>query len=85
MGHGCFKYKSMPSKKPPTDATPKAGRLIDRILDTLDLEQLTSTIADKLGQKLLASVNTDNLVDALFDKYQEDFKGTLTRAILEKL
>ena len=83
----------MPSKKPTSDATPKpdiggpllSSRLIDKVMAKLDLDQLTSTLADQLGERLLATVSTDSLVNAVFDKYHEEFQHTFTQAILDRL
>ena len=83
----------MPSKKPTSDATPKpdigkpllSSRLIDKVMAKLDVDQLTSTLADQLGEKLLATVSTDSLVNVLFDKYHEEFQHTFTQAILDRL
>ena len=83
----------MPSRKPTSNAAPKpdggkpllSSRLIDKVMAKLDLDQLTSTLADQLGEKLLATVSTDSLVNVLFDKYHEEFQHTFTQAILERL
>ena len=70
----------------PNDANPTlTTRLIDRIMQKLDLDQLAASLADKLGERLLASVNTDTLVDTLLDIYHEEFQHTLTEAILNRL
>ena len=83
---------SMTSKKPSTaTAQPNAAnptlttRLIDRIMQKLDLDRLAASLADKLGERLLANVHTDTLVDTLLDRYPEEFQHTLTEAILDKL
>ena len=77
----------MPSKKPTSDAAQPsvASRLIDRIMDNLDIDGIASSLADQLGQKLLATVSTDSLVNVLFDKYHEEFHQTFTQALLDKL
>ena len=83
----------MPSKKPTSDASPKpngeaptlTNKLIHRIVQKLDLDQLGDTLTDKLSEKLLSNVNVDGLVDTLFLRCQEDFQDALTQAIIEKL
>ena len=82
----------MPPKKP-SDTTPKSdigksllnSKLIEKVMAKLDLDQLTSTLADQLGERLLATVSTDSLVNAVFDKYHEEFQHTFTQAILDRL
>ena len=82
----------MPNKKP-SDATPKPDggnptlttRLIDRIMQKMDLDQLAADLADRLGERLLATVSTDTLVNAIFEKYNEEFQQTFTQAILDRL
>ena len=82
---------NMPSKKPTAVGVPngeapmQTTRLIQRIVQNLDLDKLCETLAGKLSEKLLSNANTDDLVVTLSLKCQDDFKDTLTQAILERL
>ena len=83
----------MPYRKPTRDAAPKPGgakamlthRPNDRIMDKLDLDQRAAVLANKLGEKLLATVNIDSLVGVLVDKYHAEFKHTFTQAMLGRM
>ena len=83
----------MPSRKPTIDAPPKPdgekpllnSRRIDKVMAKLDLDQLTSTLANQIGETLLATVSTYFLVNVLFDKYHKAFQHTFTQAILDRL
>ena len=83
----------MPSRKPTSAAAPKpdgekptlANRLIDRVLDRMDLDELTSTLADKLCEKLMVSLNVDRLATTLFDMHGEELEQGLIDAIVHRL
>ena len=79
-----LKIKGMPSKKP-SDVTPKPMKLIDRVLDRIDLDELSSSLADKLCKKLVESLNVDRLVSTLFDKHGEELQQGLMEAIVNRL
>ena len=92
MGTHCVKIKgSMAIKKvgepsKTADVEPNLrSKLIDRVLERIDLEELSTAIADRLGEKMLASVNVGLLVTTLFDKHGEELQRGLTNAILERL
>ena len=74
----------MPSKKP-SDPSPKPIKLIDRVLDRMDLDKLTASLADKLGEKLLESLNVDGLVTTLFENHGAELQQGLVAAIVERL
>ena len=68
----------------PECVTPRMS-VIDRVMAKLGLDQLAAALANQLGEKLLATVNIDGLVDVLFDKYHEEFEHTFTQAVLDRL
>ena len=74
----------MPSKKP-TDATPKPMKLIDRVLERIDLDELASSLADQLCGKFVESLNIDRLVTTLFDSHGEELRQGLMEAIVQRL
>ena len=49
----------MPSKKA-GDAAPNPMNLIDRVLERIDLDELASSISEKLCVKLVESLNVDS-------------------------
>ena len=83
----------MHSRKHTSDAAPKpdgekptlANRLIDRVLDRMDLDELTSSLADKLCEQLVESLNVNRLVTTLFDMHGEELKQGLVDAIVHRL
>ena len=74
----------MPAKKP-GDANPEPTKLIDRVLERIDLDELASSLADKLCERLVESVNVDLLVTTLFDSHGEVLPQGLIEAIVQRL
>ena len=74
----------MPSKKA-GDAAPNPMNLIDRVLERIDLDELASTLEDRLCEKLVESVNVDRLVTTLFDSHGEELRQGLIEAIVHRL
>ena len=59
-------------------------KLLDRVLDRIDLDELASPLADKLCEQLVGSLNVDRLVTTLFDNHGELQQG-LMEAIMHRL
>ena len=75
---------TMPTKRI-ENSKPGAIKLIDRVLDRMDLDKLTASLADKLGEKLLESLNVDGLVMTLFENHGAELQQGLVAAIAERL
>ena len=51
----------------------------------MELEELTASLADKLCEKLVESLDVDRLVTTLFDMHGEELKQGLVDAIVHRL
>ena len=51
----------------------------------MDLDELTSALADKLCEKLMVSLNVDRLVTTLFDMHGQELEQGLVDAIVHRL
>ena len=74
----------MPSKKA-GDAAPNPMNLIDRVLERIDLDELASSISEKVCVKLVESLNVDCLVSTIFDSHGEELRKGLIEAIVQRL
>ena len=74
----------MPTTKA-NNSKPMANRLVDRVMDKIDMDALTESLADKIGEKMLTCINVDSLVNALHEQHTEEFQQALTEAILSRL
>ena len=73
----------MPTSK--TNSPTVATKLIDRVMASIELDELATSLANRLGRKLLEATDTDTLVEKLFQKFQGEFQEALTTALLERL
>ena len=83
----------MPNKKPST-ATPKphdvekptfANKLIDQVLDRIELDELSAVVAERMCEKMAGSLDVDRLATTLFDIHGEELKKGLVNAIVHRL
>jgi len=59
--------------------------MVDKILERINLDDLTDSLADQLASKLIDSIKIESLVSSLFDKYGEELQRRLSDTILQKL
>ena len=59
--------------------------LIDKVIERIDLDELSNSLADRLASRLVDSIKFENLVETLFDKYSETLQNQLSDAIIQKL
>ena len=74
--------KSTTSETAPNNTN---GKLVNKVIERIDLESLSNTLADQLASKLADSINVDSLVATLFEKYGEALQKSLTDTILQRL
>ena len=59
--------------------------LIDKVIERIDLDELSNSLADRLASRLVDSIKFENLVETLFNKYSETLQNQLSDAIIQKL
>ena len=78
--------KGMTVKKANLSNTSKTSTsLIDKVIERIDLDELSNSLADRLASRLVDSIKFENLVETLFDKYSETLQNQLSDAIIQKL
>ena len=73
----------MPSRKSTSDAAP--GKLATKILEHIDLDKLSESVAQQVGERILADFAISDLVDTLVQKYQHELQAQITQAIVDRL
>ena len=56
-----------------------------KIMQNLDIDKLADSVAEQIGERIMANFATSELVDKLFQKYQEEFQANITEAIIQRL
>ena len=54
-------------------------------MERINLDDLSSTLADQLASKLADSITVDSLVLSLFEQYGEELQRGLSAAMMERL
>ena len=62
-----------------------SGKLVNKVIERIDIDSLSNTLADQLADKLADSINVDSLVATVFEHYREALQKSLTDAILQRL
>ena len=75
--------------KKPADSSkldePKLGKLTTKILETLDIDKLTDSVAEQIGERIMSNFAISDLVDKLCQKYQQELHAQITAAIIQQL
>ena len=61
------------------------GKLANKIMHNLDIDKLADSVAEQIGERIIANFATSELVDKLFQKYQEELQANITEAIIQRL
>ena len=61
------------------------GRLTCKILETIDFQELSESVAEQISEKVASKIQTCDLVDRLLQKYQEEIEAAITEAIVQRL
>lgn len=64
---------------------PKLGKLTTKILETLDIDKLTDSVAEQIGERIMSNFAISDLVDKLCQNYQQELHAQITEAIIEQL
>ena len=62
-----------------------ASKLIDRVVQKIDLDEITTTIADKLSATIVEHLDVDMTVASLFKIYGVELHELLIQAIVDRL
>ncbi len=63
------------------DETNILGRLTGKILETIDFQQLSDSVAARIASK----IQTCDLVDRLLEKYQHEIQAAIIEALVQQL
>ena len=66
-------------------SNPVASKLIDRVVQKIDLDEILTTIADKLCETIVEHLDVDMIVAALFKIYGVELHELLIQAIVGRL
>ena len=75
----------MPAKRTATSEDSFPTKIVERVMNKLDVEQLSETIAIKLSDEVLARLQVDTLVATLLEKYGSELENAITTAIMERI
>ena len=64
---------------------PKMSKLTGKILEKLDIDKLADSVAEQIGERIMADFAINSLVDGLLQKYQHELQAQITEAIVERL
>ena len=62
-----------------------ASKLIDRVVQKIDLDEITTTIADKQCETIVEQLGADMRVASLFKIYGAELHELLIQAIVDRL
>ncbi len=61
------------------------GRLTDKLVDRLDINKLSDSVADQICERVASNFKTSDLVDRLLDNYHERIQAAIAEAIIQRL
>ena len=64
---------------------PKMSRLTSKILENVDVDRLADSVAQQIGERIMTNFAISDLVDKLFQKYQQELQTQITEAIIQQL
>ena len=75
------------AKKDHEDVDPAqtTNKLVGSVMESIDLEALSESLAREVAKRVLANVNVCVLADQLFEKYGGQLQSNITAAILRDL
>ena len=75
--------KTADNSKP--DEPKTVSKLSAKILENIDVEMLTDSVAQQIGERIMANFAVSDLVDKLFQKYQQELQAQIIEAIIQRL
>ena len=64
---------------------PKMGKMVAKILENIDVDGLADSVAQQIGERIMSNFAIRDLVDKLFEKYQQELQTQITEAIIQQL
>lgn len=61
------------------------SKLTSKILENIDVDRLTDAVAQQIGERIMANFAINDLVDKLFQKYEQELQVQITEAIIQRL
>ena len=74
----------MPAKTT-TDQSTVSIKLMDKIVGQLDLNKISSSLAESLVKRLLESLDVNRLADVVFERHGTELQEGLVNAIIAHL
>ena len=63
----------------------KESKFMNKVMERIDLDALTDTLAEQIGQRLFERINISALAEQILIKYGEDLQDGITASILQSL
>ena len=63
----------------------KLSKLTGKILESIDIDRLVDSVAEQIGERIMSNFAISDLVDKLFQKYQEELQTQIAEAIVQQL
>ena len=76
---------SNPKAKNIADQSKLMGKLANKIMLNLDIDKLADSVAEQIGERIMANFATSDLVDKLFQKYHDELQASIMDAIIQRL
>ena len=74
-----------PESKKFADEPKLMGKLANQIMLNLDIDKLADSVAEQIGERIMANFATSDLVDKLFQKYHDELQASIMDAIIQRL
>ena len=74
-----------PESKNIADQPKLMGKLANKIMLNLDIDKLADSVAEQIGERIMANFATSDLVDKLFQKYHDELQASIMDAIIQRL
>ena len=75
-----------PESKNIADQPKLRGKLANEIMLNLDIYKLAAdSVAEQIGEIIMANFATSDLVDKLFQKYHDELQASIMDAIIQRL
>ena len=61
------------------------GRLTDKLVENIDINKLSDSVADQISERIASNCKTSDLVDRLLEKHYDEIQAAMTEAIIQRL
>ena len=67
------------------DEPKPVSKLSAKIFEDIDGDMITDSAAQQIGERIMANFAISDLVDKLFQKYQQELQSQIIEAIIQRL